>query len=152
VQLPEKRRRSRFHLAQGAPARAAGVDGEQHLPPGPKSFEEVCYWARDACKRFLSKPGAAQRAHDNLAAGITISTDYSGIGTPEMSMALIMERRAFVKPCNAMTRAPAADLSRRQSVAKVRSCHILSPGCGLKHTAVEHDRVMMCVAIAAIPL
>ena len=90
VTLPcnPKRRAARVAADNGA------GETSSPLPRGPRTYEEICCWARDSAQRILDKvPGSRDVAAANVRAGVWLTTDYSGIGTPEISMSLIMEPR-----------------------------------------------------------
>lgn len=74
-------------LRSVASASSAGTFAQD----GPLSYERCVGWAPD-CLRALAAviPGGVQRAAHTCAGGVTMSTDYSGIGTPEMSMSMVM--------------------------------------------------------------
>eukprot|EP00974_Lingulodinium_polyedra_P025491 2465667-Lingulodinium_polyedra.AAC.1 len=59
---------------------------------GPKSFEESCSWARSQVRSVLARdPAAADRAKQLMASGVLVISDYSGVGTGEMALAMVFE-------------------------------------------------------------
>lgn len=59
---------------------------------GPVLYEESCLWARQFVAALLSAfPWAANALRECFNAGVLLVTDYSGIGTAEMCLAMIRE-------------------------------------------------------------
>lgn len=70
-----------------ASARAVGPFAQD----GPVSYEGCLGWAPDFLRALAAViPKSIQRATATCARGVVMSTDYSGIGTPEMSMSMIL--------------------------------------------------------------
>ena len=69
-------------------------DEKEH---GPVVYEESCLWARRFLAALISAfPWAAQALREFFDAGVLLVTDYSGIGTAEMCLAMIREALIYL--------------------------------------------------------
>ena len=71
------------------------VRAEAPTRPGPVSWEEMCFWARDHIGQLLDSPDHRAHLREIMNCKIRLTTDYSGKGCAEMAMHLIAEACSF---------------------------------------------------------
>jgi hypothetical protein len=98
-------------------------------PDGPTTLHELFDFARETCSTLSSSVDMKQTLHDNLTAGVSVRTHYSGLLTPEIAAHALASEMGV----------PPASITCQHSCDSARECIKLVRGWTPSDTAPQHS-------------